>query len=190
MVIHGQCSQAVLSKLASDEDCQALEENDDALGSLAKLKEMAFSTGGVRHPHMALQEVMRKLIIINQGEKEQLSRYHKRFLTATQVIEETWGPFYPVKLVADGNEDDIKQARDSMLAMIFSAGADSNRHGKLLNTLKKDEHPTSMESALTLLQNYRDHQGGGHNVKNSEDLMEKFCSTSEEDGKGLLLQMQ
>lgn len=58
MVILGQCSQAVKSKLASEESHQALEEKDGMVGLLAKLKEMAFSTGGVRHPHMALQEVM------------------------------------------------------------------------------------------------------------------------------------
>ena len=127
MEIKGQCSETVKSKLATLENYQTLEKTRDVVGLMAELKEMAFSAGGVRHPMMALQEMMRKLIGINQGKEETLTHYYTRFMAITQVIEEKWGPFYPVKQVKSKDDDDIKQARDSMLTMIFLAGADTYR---------------------------------------------------------------
>lgn len=84
-----------------------------------------------------------------------------------------------MKQVASDDEDDIKQARDSMLTMIFLAGADKNRYEKLLNQMnntylaKKDEYPTSIDSVLSLLWHYRDHQSGRQKGSSSEALMER-----------------
>ena len=95
-----------------------------------------------------------------------------------QVIEEKWGPFYPLKLVSSQNDDDIKQARDSMQAMIFLAGADKYRYEKFLNQMnnnylaKKDEYPKSIESALELLRHYKDHQSGGSKGGDSKPMTE------------------
>ena len=66
-----------------------------------------------------------------------------------------------------------------MLAMIFLAGADKNRCEKFMGALnnsclarKKDDYPTSTESALSLLQHCKDHQGGVQNMNSSEALTE------------------
>jgi len=91
VVILGQCSQAVKSKLENDTGFAALEANDNVVGLLDKLKEMAFSTGGVQHPFWTLQNVLRRLTAINQGPKELVANYHKRFLATTEVIEVQWG---------------------------------------------------------------------------------------------------
>ena len=47
IIILGQCTQITKSKLESDSNCATLEKNDDVVGLLKKLKELAFSTGGV-----------------------------------------------------------------------------------------------------------------------------------------------
>ena len=59
--------------------------------------------------------------------------------------------------------------------MIFLAGADKRRYGKMVEDLnnsylaKKDNYPTSISDVLTLLSHYQDHKTGVHNVGNSED---------------------
>jgi len=51
VVILGQCSRIVESKLENDDGFADLEKNDDVVGLLAKLKTMAFSTGGIQDPY-------------------------------------------------------------------------------------------------------------------------------------------
>ena len=189
--ILGQCTQAVKSKLADDSGFDELEQKDDVVGLLAKLKEMAFQSTGVQHPALTLQSKLRRLTAINQGPNEQTANYHKR-LEAT--AEEQWGPLCPHNLsvsIEELLEDDEdaeeqtteiqkveladklkelkqaqKQARDELLAMIFMAGADKKRYGKLMEEYNnaylagKDLYPKSLSVALNLLSNYQDHQSG------------------------------
>ena len=122
--IIGQCSPSVKSRLANDSVFATLEQNDDVVGLLKKLKEFAFSTGGVQEPFWTLQGVLRHLMAINQGPNETVTNYHQRFLATTKVIEEQLGEFCTVKLSISTNADDKKAARDKLLSMIFLAGAD------------------------------------------------------------------
>ena len=91
--IRGQCSTSVLSKLESDEEYAKLEKNRDIVGLLKKLKTMAFLTGGVQDPFWALQNVLKRLVGINQGKEEMVDNYKKRFLAMTQVLKQQWGKF-------------------------------------------------------------------------------------------------
>ena len=77
VVILGQCSVTVKSKLENDSSCDQLEADDDVVGLLAKLKELAFSTSGVQHPHWTMQLVMRQLSTVHQGQRESVARHHK-----------------------------------------------------------------------------------------------------------------
>ena len=130
---------------------ESLEDNDDVVGVLKMLKEMAFLTSGVQHPYWTLQNVLRHLTAINQGPNESVSNYHKRFLATTEVIEAQWGQFYPPKLTSGTGSDDKKMARDNMLSMIFLAGVDKKRYRVMLEELndsclaKKDNYPTSIQ---------------------------------------------
>jgi len=75
VVILGQCSLEVKNKLVNNVGFKTLEDSDDAVGPLKMLKEMAFSTSGVQHPHWTLQNVLRRLTAINQGPSESVSSF-------------------------------------------------------------------------------------------------------------------
>lgn len=76
VVVLGQCSQVVKSNLESDDDFAEMEQNDDVVGLMAKLKEMAFSTAGVQDPFWNLQNLLRRLTVLNQGTSESVTNYH------------------------------------------------------------------------------------------------------------------
>ena len=164
VIILGQTSRSVKSKLENDTQFIDLEERDDVTGLLAKLKEMAFSTGGVQNPFWTLQGVLKRLAVINQGRTESVANYHKQFLAITDVIEAQWGQFCPIGLAESTSREDKTAAHDKFLSMIFLAGADKVRYGKLLEDLnnsflsKKDNYPSNIDSTLTLLSHYQDHQ--------------------------------
>jgi hypothetical protein len=120
VIILGQCTSSVKSRVVNHIEYSTLEDKDDVVGLLKLLKSMAFSTTGVQHPYWTMQLVLKRLTAINQGPAESVANYHRRFLAITEVIETQWGPFFPTKLVAFS----ATKSRESMLSMIFLAGAD------------------------------------------------------------------
>jgi hypothetical protein len=178
VIILGQCTPSLKSKLANDAGFATLEQNDDVKGLLGKLKELAFSTGGVQHPFWTLQNMLRRLTAINQGEKESVQNYHKRFLAMTEVIEAQWGQFCPTELADSNSAADKKKARDQLLSMIFLAGADKTRYGKLVESLnnsyltKTDNYPLDDDSTVTLLSHYQDHKARGIQVNDNDGGVE------------------
>ena len=163
IIILGQCSHSVKNRLVNEKGYDALEDKDDVVGLLKMLKMMAFSTTGIQHPYWMVQLVLKCLAAINQGPNETVTNYHQRFLAITEVIEAQWGPFLPTKLEAT---DGATKARESMLSMIFLAGADKERYGTLKMELNnsylaaKDNYPTSLDATLQLLSHYQDHTVG------------------------------
>ena len=170
VVILEQCSSVVKGRLENDSGFATLESNDDVVGLLKKLKDMAFSTGGVQHPFWTLQTVLRHLTAINQGPRESVNNYHLRFDATVKVIEEQWGQFSPPKLAAIAGATatvaEKKAARDKLLTMIFLAGADKKRFGKFVDEWNNsylggiDTYPTSIDSAVTQLSHLLGHQKG------------------------------
>jgi hypothetical protein len=94
VIIRGQCTHNEESKLKNELGYATLEMNDDVVGFLRQLKQMTFASGGVQHPFLTLPFVMRRLLAINQGPREPVTKYCRRF----KVIEEQWGKLYPEKL--------------------------------------------------------------------------------------------
>jgi hypothetical protein len=70
VIILGQCTHNVKSKLENELGYATLEMNDDVVGLLRQLKQMVFASGGVQHPFWIFHIVMRRLLAINQGPKE------------------------------------------------------------------------------------------------------------------------
>jgi hypothetical protein len=58
VIILGQCTYKVKSKLENELGYATLEMNNDVVGLLRQLKQMAFALGGVQHPFWTLQIVM------------------------------------------------------------------------------------------------------------------------------------
>jgi hypothetical protein len=163
VIILGQCTHNVKSKLENELGYATLEMNDDVVGLLRQLKQRAFESGGVQHPFWTLQIVMRRLLAINQGPREPVTNYYRRFVSTTEVIEEQWGKFYPEKLAVSTSDADKNIARDKYSSMIFLAGADKARFGTLIENLNNsylagnDQYPVSLDGTLTLLLHYQGH---------------------------------
>jgi hypothetical protein len=75
VIILGQCTHNVKSKLENESGYATLEMDDDIVGLLRQLKQMAFASGGVQHPFWTLQIVMRHLLAIDQGPRESVIYY-------------------------------------------------------------------------------------------------------------------
>jgi hypothetical protein len=131
--------------------------NDDVVGLLKQLKQMAFASGGIQHPFWTLQIVMPPLLAINQGPRESVTNYYRRFVSTTKVIEEQWGKFYPEKLAVSASDTDKNMARDKYLSMIFLAGADKSQFGTLIEGLNNsylagnEQCQVLLDGTLTLL---------------------------------------
>jgi hypothetical protein len=187
VIILGQCTEVAKSKLQNNKaKYEQLEDNFDVIGLLRELKKMAFGTGDEQNEAWSLQIALRRLTAINQGPNESVARYHKRFIGVSEVIEAQWGVFAPPKLVKDDRNDDEKDAaRDRIMSMIFLAGADKKRYGKLLDDLNNsylagtDKYPKSIDSTLTLLARYQDHEAGPSKAaSNGEDVYEASFAQS------------
>ena len=174
VMILGQCTQTVKSKLESDSGFAALEKTDDVVGLLKKLKEFAFMTGKVQDKFWTLQEVLRRLTQMNQGPTEATDNYARRYMATVDVLEAQWGQFCPIGLADSTSKENKKKARDKILASIFLAGADKKRYGTLIENLNNtflagnDQYPVSIDDTLTLLSHYQDHRSGGRQNSGNE----------------------
>jgi len=80
-----------------------------------------------------------------------------------------------------------------MLTMIFLARTDKTRYGKLVEGLnnsylaKKDNYPTLVDDALTLLSHYQDHQGRAVAVNDNAESETIFAQFKHSQQKGVPL---
>ena len=163
VVLLNQCSPDVKARLRNDTGLKTLEINDDVVGLLKALRKMAFTMEGIQHPNEALFDVLKRLLVINQGPKEQVSNYYKRFLALTEVVEAQWGDFVPTKVANKRNVTTAQKnaAREGVLAHIFLAGANNEKYELLKTQLhnsylgKKDDYPATVEAAVLLLSHYQ-----------------------------------
>jgi hypothetical protein len=124
---------------------------------------MAFALGGAQHPFWTLQIVMQHLLAINQGPRESVTNYYRRFVSTKEVIEEQWGKFYPEKLAVSTSDADKNIVSDKYLSMIFLARVDKAQFGTLIEDLTNsylagnDQYPVLLDGTLTLLSHYQGH---------------------------------
>jgi hypothetical protein len=71
----------------------ALEVNKDVVGLLARLREMAFVTGGIQELFVTLTDSFRHLAAINQGTIETMANYHIRFIVSAKLLIGHWSKF-------------------------------------------------------------------------------------------------
>jgi hypothetical protein len=86
--------------------------------------------GGVQEPFVSLVYSLRCLTMMQQGSKEGVAKYYKRFKISADVLGGHWGDFHPTNLAKDGVTKE--EAQDRLLACVFLMGADKGRFGSLL----------------------------------------------------------
>lgn len=164
-IIMGKCHAAMKSKVESLPEFDKLEQDDDVIGLLAKMKELAFSTGGNQYDFWITQAQMKKLINLRQDPKESLNNFSKRFLAQQEVTEEVWGKLIPNKLKGKPTKEQ-EEGGKKFLACLFLAGVDRVRYKKAINDLNNDfvqgtmSYPEDVPGMLALLNNRREGDGG------------------------------
>jgi hypothetical protein len=58
-----------------------LEEKDDVIGLLGKIRDLAYTTDNVQYEFWMMQATMRQLMTMKQEPKESLDGFTKRFLS-------------------------------------------------------------------------------------------------------------
>ena len=162
--VWGHCSMTVKNQLKNDQDFKSLEEKDDVVGLLEKLRALAYETDGIRYKPLMLQEAAHHYMAINQGpNKEGLNNYYNRFVQLTEAVKNQWGNFYPGKLV-EGDKmtavESIKEAQEKFQAMVFLAGANNVGFGPICRDLQNtyiagmDKYPKTVGGMLNYLSKY------------------------------------
>jgi hypothetical protein len=159
VVVLGQCSEDAKMKLKSSYDLDQLEQDCDVTGLLKALKMMAFAPSGAQDPWLALCVGLRRVAAINQGTNEGIVHYKRRFLAATQVLDEQWGGLIPPKLKGNLSNE---EAKEKFLSRLLLSSVDKKRYGELLDDLsnaylsgKKDGYPESLDATVDLLSHYQ-----------------------------------
>jgi hypothetical protein len=190
-LIYSKCSEVIQKNLERDNKYVRMEMEDDVVGLLKKLKAWAFLTEGTKHPVLVVQQSMQSMINVNQSPMEGVANYYGRFMAQVEVNETHWGPLVPPMMVTatpniriergDPNDPDSdvvvvdlgpvdaqkKELREAFLAMLLFDQSDTKRFGKLKDATNNqylagvDNYPKTLDSALTLLLNYKDYQSGG-----------------------------
>lgn len=162
-IILGQCTQEVKIRLEAMPTFATWEIESDVVSLLTQLKSIAYTSDGVQHPYWVAQENLKKLAGLRQGATETVEKYYRRFGNITDVLDAHWGIFCPITLVkgkSSATNDDKKEAREQLFAMMFLAGSDRQRFGNLLDDYSNsyvgglDNYPKTMDAAVTLLGNY------------------------------------
>ena len=87
-IIMGMCSIALRSELEGLlAEFQALEDGDDVVGLLAKIKEMVYTTDKTQYEYWDMQKQVRVLHTMKQEQRESVEDFGHRFLEQAEVTE-------------------------------------------------------------------------------------------------------
>ena len=160
-IIMGRCHAAMRNKIESLPDYEQMEQDDDVIELLKKMKELAYSTDNNQYEYWVMQATMRKMITMKQEAKESLVGFGKRFLAQYEVTQEVWGELIPHKMKGKKTEEQ-ETAGKRFLACLFLAGVDRDRYKTAINDLNNDfvqgtvSYPDDVPAMLALLSNRRE----------------------------------
>jgi hypothetical protein len=178
-----QCHPSLRSRLEMQPEFKKLQQDDDVLGLLDKIKELVYSTEGGQYEYWTLQTTISNMMSVQQGTNETPQNYHRRFTEHVTAAETIWGSFYPTKLAkplaTDGSDDALKEqqtkARNQMLSCMFLAGTDRNRYKQVIDDLNNDHllgqsnYPPDSAAMLHFIVNRR---GIGTTSRTHDDLQD------------------
>jgi hypothetical protein len=159
----------VKSKLEKKSGYTTLEMKDNVVGLSKQLKQMTFASEGGSTSTLDTPDCYEtSTSYFNQGPREPVTIYYRRFVSTTKVIEEQRGKLYPEKLAVSASDADKNIARDKYLSMICLVGVDKAQFGMLVEDLNNsylagnDQYPVLLDGTQTLLPHYQGCQDGEH----------------------------
>ena len=174
VIIKGQCSLGMKTKVEGLAEYDKLESDDDVIGLLKLLKDLAFSTLNAHYEYWTIMESLKAVLGLTQKRNQSLASYYRSWTAALEVAEEQYGKIGPKK----GGGDSEADARNKLLACVFLDGADKARYGKVVTELQNQHltgnggYPESVEGMMTLLSHRTDsvssnREGGGDGTNGS-----------------------
>ena len=171
-IIMDMCTNAMRSKLEGLATYNELEENDDVVGLLDKIKELVYSTDNTQYKYWVMQTQVTKLHTMKMSPQDSVEQFGHKFLEQVKVTEASWGgKFIPRE--AHGKPTEVQDAtRNKYLACLYLAGVDRGRFKKALDDLNNDfllgnvNYPEDVAGMIKLLTN-RKGEGGGNRVQDA-----------------------
>jgi hypothetical protein len=159
-IVLGQCSDVMRDKVEGLSEFKGMQDSDDVIGLLEKLKGFAYSTQGVQYEYWTMQSAMRNWINLAQEPNESIEKYGQRFIEQTKVTESMWGLIIPWKTNGmDAKEQET--AGKKFKACVFLAGVDRRKYRTVIDDLNNDfvkgnmSYPEDVSGMVTLLANRR-----------------------------------
>ena len=166
----GQCSEAMKAKLKSLKEFEARSKKNDCHWLLKNILSITLQFDQKRNGYLAIMDAHQNFLTCKQTTEQTTEEYLENLTLWADTIEYHGGTFVENYHLAgthntDGSprtEDERRSAaRDETLAMALIRGADPSRFGTLIAELSnqfargRNEYPTDLNSAYSLLVNYR-----------------------------------
>jgi hypothetical protein len=153
LIIKGQCTLAMKTKVEGLAGYIQLETDDNVIGLLKVLRELAFSTMNANYGYWTSMRSLKAVLDVTQEKNQGLASYYRSWSGTLEVAEEQFGKINPKVL----GKDTAAVARNKVLACIFLDGADKDRYGQVVTELHNNhltgngKYPVSVEGMMTLL---------------------------------------
>lgn len=163
--IYSHCDEPMKNVLESKEAYRKADQQRNVIALLQLIKEAAYDANDRKYPARQAVDALRQLMMIWQGDQEQLTAYYRRFTSLIERVEASYGDIEPIAVAKKDSKyrkdttKAIARARERMLAYLFVRGA--NKEYKPLvdglnddYTLGDDRYPETIEEAFEILTEY------------------------------------
>jgi hypothetical protein len=103
-IVLGQCSKTVLVVLTEDERFKDFQMGSDVSGLMEILREMMHSNEGSIELNWALGQVLKHILSLHKQKNDSVTRYHRKFASATKIRKKQRGQFYLPSMVKNALE--------------------------------------------------------------------------------------
>jgi hypothetical protein len=176
--IHGQCTDAMIQELKTDQGYEAIKEKSDAIGLLKMIKKICYNYQNEQFQVLAMIRAIKKVFATTQSNKETNIEYLERFKNRITVAMSCGAHFlFPGILDYIANEKystkyseitdqaartNIETLTQEVIeATLYLDNANTARYGTLMKELEndflknQDNFPRNLVSTQKLLLNYK-----------------------------------
>ncbi|KAI2506981.1 hypothetical protein MHU86_7478 [Fragilaria crotonensis] len=198
-VIWGQCSEAMKAKVKSLDGYAESTKNDDCEWLLKNIKAITMQFDAKHNGYISMLDATAAFLNCRQQQGQSADSYLEALKSHTDTIEYHGGtlvlnPRLAPEIKEDGSrytdEERARIARDCTLAAALIRGSDPTRYGTLVADLAnqyskgKDEYPTDITSAYSLLVNYRTPANATYRGRNSSSAGDQQTTTTQASNSG------
>jgi hypothetical protein len=168
MLVFGQCSEVVRSKLEALAGYEDMHSKYNLVELLSSIQTVMFSFQGQQNKTHALIDAQKRLMSMHQDQSMSPQLYLEKFKVMVHVVEHCGGQIgFDLRLVADKVKKEgtgellaTAKVKDAYLGILFLLGADRSRYGKMLDedahSQGRDNYPGSVLEAYGMILHRKD----------------------------------